>query len=411
MPPETGLPATTGVPATAGVRALGRARIAAGQRWVYSAGFNTGVDLADTLRIDTELPDLRRLADAGARVALLSHQGSASDGSAVHLDHVARHLSGRLGREVRYLPSALGPEAERAARDLAPGEIALFGNTRLLPGEQKADPELARRLALLGDQAAIGGFSKAHRDHASNCGLLDHLPGFAAESLLTEIAALAPWAADGRGGSRAAVLGGAKPEKTLIGLRHFAQTHDLVIPGGVVLNCLLRALGHQTGASSLGERPDACVAQAAEVWSRPRRAQIHLPQTVLVREPGRAGVRAVRLTDGVPPDGAIVDFVLEPEVLGRLSAADRVVVAGPPSLCRDGHREAADAVLGAVRHAPERTLLLGGDTARELPWDGPLSAGGGSALQFLAEADCTVLRRLRRNAHDFPGAGAGQPEA
>jgi phosphoglycerate kinase len=405
MPPETALPAT------AGVRALGRVRIAAGQRWVYSAGFNTGVDLADTLRIDTELADLRRLAEAGARVALLSHQGSARDGSAVHLDHVARYLAQRLDRPVRYLPSALGPEAERAARDLAPGEIALFGNTRLLPGEQEADPELARRLALLGDQAAIGGFSKAHREHASNCGLLDHLPGYAAESLLAEIARLAPWAADGREQSRAAVLGGAKPEKTLIGLRDFARTHDLVIPGGVVLNCLLRALGYQTGASSLGERPDACVAQAAKVWTGRRRAQIHLPQTVLVRGPGWAGVREVRLAEGVPPDGAIVDFVLEAEVLRRLGAADRVIVAGPPSLCRDGHRNAADAVLSAVRHTPDRTLLLGGDTARELPWAGPLSAGGGSALQFLAEADCTVLRRLRRNAHDFRTASAEQPEA
>ena len=79
-----------------------------GERWVYSAGFNVGPALTDTGRIDTELDDLRGLAAAGARVALLSHQGSAKDGTARHLDYLAGYLGRCLGQELLTAGPELG---------------------------------------------------------------------------------------------------------------------------------------------------------------------------------------------------------------------------------------------------------------------------------------------------------------
>ncbi|MFC4035365.1 phosphoglycerate kinase [Streptomyces polygonati] len=392
----------------AGVPLLDEAAVAPDSRWIFSAGFNTGPDLGDTGRVDAELADLRRLSDAGARVALLSHQGSSRDGTAIELDHVARYLSRRLGRPVGYHPGAVGGSALRAAGLMRAGDIVLFGNTRLLPGEEDGDLALARQLARLGDQVAVGGFSKAHRAHASNCGLLRHLPGHAADSLVREIRFLAPWAGRPPGGFSAAVLGGSKPEKTLIGLRHFSRAYDLVIPGGVVLNTVLRALGHGIGRSALGSRPDACARAAEAVLAAEGGATLHVPGTVLVVRAGERRAFPVRVTDGVPADCAIVDFVIRPWAVDLLRGAARAVVAGPPSLCRDGHTEASYTVLSALEGGNGSALLLGGDTVRELPWSGLSSTGGGSALEFLSENTCAVLDELRANrlttAHRTGGA-------
>ncbi|MFJ8859847.1 phosphoglycerate kinase [Streptomyces sp. NPDC102451] len=384
----------------AGVPLLSGQPVARGERWIFSAGFNVSASLSPTARIDSEVADLARLSDAGARVALLSHQGSHRDGTAGHLPHIAAHLSRALGRPVRYHPENASPGAALAARRMRDGEIVLFGNTRLHAGEEAGDPQLARSFAALGDRVAVGGFSKAHRSHASNTGLLDHLPGWAAGSLAAEVRFLAPWAAGPHappGG--AAVLGGRKPEKTLVGLAGLVGRHELVVPAGVVLNTVLRALGHDVGASDLGERPAACLAAARAALDAPGRTRIHLPTTVFTVPAGQVGTapaRPVALADGVPRGHAVVDFVVEPWALALLARARRALLAGTPSRHLDGYTVASGSVLRALSAAaPGSALLLGGDTTTELPWPGPASTGGGSALQFLVEGTSSVLDALR----------------
>jgi phosphoglycerate kinase len=381
----------------AGLPLLRDRRLRPGERWIFSAGFNVGPRLADTTRVDSELPDLARLADAGARVAVLSHQGSHRDGTARELDYLARYLGRALGRPVGYHPDNDSPGALARSRSLQDGEIVLFGNTRAHAGEERDDPALARRFALLGDAVVVGGFSKAHRAHASNVGLLRHLPGWAADSLIRETRALDPWAGHDPDRYSVAVLGGVKPEKTLIGLGRLTRTHDLVIPGGVVLNTLLRVRGHAIGDSLLGERPDDCAEVAARVLGRPG-AELHLPDEVVVADRGGHS-RVVRVADGVPPGHAIVDFHVTDRTRKRLDElrvrGGRALMAGTPSRYTDGFGAAAGPLLDAFAAPGVDALLLGGDTVAELPWRGPVSGGGGSALQYLADGTCAVFDALR----------------
>jgi phosphoglycerate kinase len=375
------------------MRRLEDHRVTPGERWIFSAGFNVGPELADTGRIDAELDDLRHLLGDGARVALISHQGSHRDGTARDdLGYVAAYLARQLARPVPFVAEVASPAAVRRARALAPGEIVLFGNTRRLAGEETGEPALARALADLGDRVAVGGFSKAHRAHASNVGILRHRPGFAARSITREIAALAPWA-EPADGVTVAVLGGVKAEKTTVGLSAFVERHDVVIPGGAVLNTLLAAAGKPVGASVLGD--ERCRRVAASVLAGPHRARIHLPTRVLVADPdGRTRLMAV---DDVTPRSTIVDFVIEPWAADSVAGAQRVLVAGPPGQRQYGNQHAARTVLRA-RAGTRSTLLLGGDTVADLPWDGPRSTGGGSALQYLAHGRSTVVEALAANA-------------
>ncbi|WP_406091162.1 phosphoglycerate kinase [Streptomyces sp. NBC_01013] len=378
--------------------------IVRGERWIFSAGFNVASGMRDLSRIDAEVADIARLANAGARVSVLSHQGRHKDGSAQHLGDVATYLGGRLGREVLYVPENTTESAVDRSRALAPGGVALFGNTRHHPGEESNDPALAALFARLGDAVAVGGFSKAHREHASNTGLLKCLPGWAAHSLLVELERLSPWSGADRAVPSLAVLGGVKPEKTLVGLRSLSQTYDVVVPAGAVLNHVLRAQGHHVGESELGEEPERCTEASLKILGSAT-ARTHVPSRVIIaRRSGDsfADPREIRIAEGVPSGFAIVDFFLEgwlQDVMREFAGIGcRAVIAGTPSLFLQGFGHASTQLLDWASAPRVKAILLGGDTVSELPFAGPTSTGGGSALCYLGEADLPVLRALRENA-------------
>ncbi|MCC2314015.1 phosphoglycerate kinase [Cellulomonas xiejunii] len=369
--------------------------VARGDRWIYVAGCNVAPRSTDVGRIDCEVDDLRRLLDRGARVAILTHQGSAADGSAVPVPHVAARLSDRLGRTVAYHPTSTGPAARARAAALHPGDAVVLGNVRLDPREQQGSGELADEYAQLGDAVAVGAFSRAHRRDASNHALLTRLPSHAATALLAEVEALAPWAAGDPGS--VAILGGVKREKTTIALAGFVETHALVLPGGAVLHALLEAAGNDIGDSSLGEDPSSARAVARDVLAR-RADRILLPRRVVTRELAGAGVQERRVVDGVPAGWAIVDHVVPDEALTRLRelgrGGGRALLAGTPGLVTAGHVTATRAYAAALEWFGDRAMLLGGDTVQDVPFAGRRSTGGGSALRFLVDGELPVLQVL-----------------
>lgn len=386
------------------IRLLEDSNIATGDRWIFSAGFNIADDMRDTSRIDCEILDIAYLSDRGARVAILSHQGRHRDGSARHLESLARYLKHRLRRPVTYFPENASHAAVAHSRSMAPGDVTLFGNTRHHAGEESNCSTLARNFARLGNFVAIGGFSKAHRRHASNTGILDYRPGWAARSLINEIDKLKSWSGARTDVRTIAVLGGTKPEKTLLGLNCFAQNYDVVVPGGVVLHHMLRHSGYDIGSSSVGERAEECAEALAHAVRDPT-ARIHLPSRVLIArrgDDGFIGHREIPVSSGVPSGFAIVDFRLEPWLLNELQqlkvSGGRILIAGTPNLHSYGFRDASDPFLNVICHPGIEAILLGGDTVSELRFNGPTSTGGGSALQYLKDADLPVLHALRANA-------------
>ncbi len=64
---------------------------------------------------------------------------------------VADRLGQLLGTSVRMAPAVVGPEVEKLAGSLAPGDVLMLENSRFEPGETTNDPELARGLAALAD--------------------------------------------------------------------------------------------------------------------------------------------------------------------------------------------------------------------------------------------------------------------
>lgn len=388
-------------PGESHLHALADQHVVPGERWIYSAGFNVKLDLRDTSRIDCELADLSFLANSGARVAILSHQGRRRENNVLELGFVARYLEEQLQRPVGYSNDNVSPAAVDRSHRISPGEIVLFGNTRSHAGEERNDPRLAERFAQLGDRVAVGGFSKAHRAHASNVGLLDYRPGYAADALLDEVQRLRLWSGGRQDGALAlACVGGLKREKLAL-LGRLAERYDVIIPGGAVLSVLLREAGVAIGASDVGEC-GRCAHVARALLSGRTRAEVVLPDEVVVARPGIGGgwrdARSVLVRHGVPATHAIVDLVLPPRAREwlRLLAAQggRAILAGTPSCYLDGYTGAADELLDGLAASAIDALLVGGDTVAELPWLGATSTGGGAALEYLATGRLAVLDAL-----------------
>ncbi|MEI8634937.1 phosphoglycerate kinase [Vibrio sp. PP-XX7] len=76
----------------------------------------------------------------------------------------------------KYFDDCIGSQAISHASQMKSGDITLFGNTRLHKEEQLNCTEFAKELARLGDEVVIGGFSKLHRENASNSAMRPYLP-------------------------------------------------------------------------------------------------------------------------------------------------------------------------------------------------------------------------------------------
>ena len=160
----------------------------------YNVPLNPDGSVSDTARIEATLPTLRAILDRGGRPVLLSHLGRPKGAvvPSMSLAPVAPILADGLGAVVRFVPSTDTDEALAASKDLLPGEVLLLENTRFLPGETKNDPDLAAKLARLGDLFVNDAFGSTHRAHASVVGVADYLQPAVAGRLVARGVQLEP---------------------------------------------------------------------------------------------------------------------------------------------------------------------------------------------------------------------------
>jgi phosphoglycerate kinase len=391
------------------VRHLRRdAEVRVGDRWVYVADFNADiVEGQDCPRIDSEIEDLRFLADRGAKVTVLTSKGRYGDSESLKpaRDYLVEK-SGIDRHRVLYSFWNSLDTAVKFSNDLGSGMIAIMGNTRSYEGEEKNDDELAKQFARLGDRVAIGGFGKAHRENASNFGILNYCEGYLCESQLEEMRKLNEWAGKSKDFS-VAVLGGVKKEKITVGLEGFVKNYDVIIPGGVVLNAILKAQGRDIGGSYMGEVDGDVVERVKEILvevqkQRSNDCEIYVPNEVIIARKSENGYRDFKNVNinvqCVPDTHMIVSYFL-PFSGGRaldrvVEEGGRIILAGTPDLHSQGVGLITDEVVERMKAEGVQGIVLGRDSAKEVDYDN-FSTGGGSALHFVVNGTTPVFERLR----------------
>ena len=132
------------------------------------------------LRINAIVPTVALLRKRGVTVVILSHRGRPNGNSrrpeTKNLKPATRHrklslkpfvpvLSRKFRERVVFIPHFRFAEIERQVRS-GGGGIFLFENLRFLPGEERDDQALARKLARIGDFYVNDAFAVSHRANA-----------------------------------------------------------------------------------------------------------------------------------------------------------------------------------------------------------------------------------------------------
>ncbi len=210
--------------------------------------------IKDDNRIRAELDNINALLSKGCKLVVFSHLGKVKkeeDKVGKSLAPVAKRLEELLGKEVKFIDKTRGTELENAVKDLKDGEILMFENTRFESGETKNDPELGEYWASLGDVFVNDAFGTAHREHASNVGIANHLDCVSGLLMEKEIEFFGDL--DNAKRPMIAILGGAKVSDKIKVIENLLDKVDKILIGGGMAYTFFKAMGYETGMSLIEE--------------------------------------------------------------------------------------------------------------------------------------------------------------
>ncbi len=339
-------------------------------------------------RIRAALPTIRLALQKGAGVILLSHLGRPTEGqydAQFSLAPVAESLAKQLGQ-----PVALAKTLEEAK--VQPGHVTLLENVRFLPGEKKNDPQLAEKLAGLGDVYVMDAFGAAHRAHASTEGAIRVAKVACAGPLLQAELEAFEKVLDNPARPLIAIIGGAKVSTKLSLLENLLNKVDVLIVGGGIANTFLAAAGYMVG-KSLYEEDLVPEAKKVMELAKTLNKELPLPVDVITAEELAPGQRAMLHAVGdVPGDQMILD--IGPETLNLyekyLAKAATVVWNGPVGAFEiDPFGDGTKALAEYLGDSKAFVVVGGGDSVAAVEKYGLadrmgyISTGGGASLELL----------------------------
>ncbi|MEM2440418.1 MAG: phosphoglycerate kinase, partial [Candidatus Bathyarchaeia archaeon] len=202
---------------------------------------------------------IKELAEKGAKVVVLAHQGRKGDPDFIPLKQHAEILAEILGKPVKFVDDVYGEKAKNAIKELKSGEILVLDNVRNFAGETKegtpedhAKSELVQALAPLADIFVNDAFAAAHRAHASIVGFTAVLPSVAGRIMERELKSLSR-VLENPEKPCVYVLGGAKADDSLEISKYVLDNEiaDYVLTGGVVGHVFMVAKGYDLGAPNM----------------------------------------------------------------------------------------------------------------------------------------------------------------
>jgi len=220
--------------------------------------FNVPLDddlkVTDDTRIRAAIPTLKKILNDGGSLILMSHLGRPKGGpeDKFSLRHIISPLSALLGLPVQFASDCIGPEAEKAAAGLQPGQVLLLENLRFHKEEEKGDIPFAEKLSRLGDVYVNDAFGTAHRAHASTSIIAQYFPDDRVAGLLmaSELNN-AKKVLENPDRPFTAIMGGAKvSDKIELIEKLLDKVNNLIIGGGMAYT-FSKALGGHIGTSLL----------------------------------------------------------------------------------------------------------------------------------------------------------------
>ena len=366
----------------------------------YNVPFDENQNITDDTRMVRTLPTINYLLDNGAAIILACHIGRPSEAREPQFStkHIVKHLSELLKKEVKWASDCVGPEAEKAAADLKAGEVLLLENLRYHKGEKKNDPEFAKQLASLADLAVDDAFGVAHRAHASNAGIAQHIPTVAGFLMEREINFIGK-TLEAPKRPFVGIIGGSKVSSKIGVVSNMIDKVDKLVIGGGMANTFLLALGKSVG-DSLVERDKVDLAKEQMAKAKAKGVEIVLPCDVVVtQEFAKDAPYKTVSVDNIEDGWQTMDSGAESvkRYQQAVKGAKTIVWNGPVGVFEfDNFAKGTEGVAKAVAQATDEgavSIVGGGDSIAALKKTGldgkisHISTGGGATLEFLEGKD------------------------
>jgi phosphoglycerate kinase len=376
--------------------------------------------IKDDTRIRASTPTISELAEKGARVVVLAHQGDPLDyQNYTSLAEHAERLSQALKRPIVFVDDVCGPAARERIRALRDGEILLLENVRyhteetiifekqvaLPPAEQARTPVVAK-LAPLAQLFVCDAFACVHRSQPTLVGFPEILPSAAGRLFQKELETLTR-VREKPEKPCVFVLGGAKILDAFAMMQTVLDngSADQILTTGLVGQIFLLAAGIRLGEPSMKVIRDLklepFIPIAAELMKK-FGGRILCPTDVAFEKEGRRAEAAVA---ELPVNSAVKD--IGHRTLNRyseiLAGARTLFMNGPAGvyeqpLFAEGTRGIWEAVAGSKGFS----LIGGGDTiaaAKRFKVSDRISyicTAGGGLILFMSGVKLPVVEALAK---------------
>lgn len=341
----------------------------------------------DDFRIRKSMPTIELLQSRGAKIIILSHcEGKESS----TLKPVFEYLKERM--PISFIEKYVDVTTLETVNAMKDGEVVLFENLRVYPGEKENDQDFAKSLASLADFYVNDAFSCSHREHSSIVGIPKYLPGFVGLLFQSEIEHLSktfnpphPFVF---------ILGGAKFDTKIPLIKKFLKIADTVFVGGALAHNFFKELGYPIGASVVSEG----VFELKEMLDSKK---IVLPTDVVVKHGDEI---SIKLPTEVGQDDVIVDAGAETLInLAELvDSAQYVLWNGPLGNFEIGFKEGTLELAGKIADTSAESVVGGADTLAAISSMDLekkfnfVSSGGGAMLDFLANGTLPGIEALKK---------------
>jgi len=360
--------------------------------------FNVPLDrnrnISDDTRIRAVLPTINHALEADAKVIVASHLGR-PDGKRhddLSMAPVARRLAYRLHKKVKLAPDVVGPEVDRLKEEMGPGDVLLLENLRFHPGEEKNDPDFAKKLMKGVDVFVNDAFAVAHRAHASVEAVTRIAPVCVAGYLMWNEVHYFHKALEDPARPLVALIGGAKISSKLGALLNLLKHVDKLIIGGAMANTFLKAKGYEVGHSLVDDNL-LDTAKALMATASAKKVKFYLPvDVVITTRLDRGGETKITTVQEVPQDWIIADIGPATVTLfgEALQNAKTIIWNGPMGAFEyDAFSRGTMAMVHKVAESYALTIVGGGDTdvalhkAGEFQKFSYVSTGGGAFIELL----------------------------
>jgi phosphoglycerate kinase len=343
---------------------------------------------------------LKELAEKGAKIVVLAHQGRKGDPDYAPLKEHAAILGKILKCPVKYVDDLFGEKAKAAIKSLQSGEILVLENVRnwdketnSMTPEEASKTDLVQNLAPLADLFVDDAFSAAHRGHVSIVGFTAVLPSAAGRIMERELKSLSRLV-EKPDHPCVCVMGGAKADDALEISKYVLDNGmaDYVLVGGVTSQLFIAAQGIDLGKKTMDflakkELTQFITGIKELITKYPDK--IIIPTDVAVEV---AGKRKEIPISKLPTEFSIFDIGKETvdKYTALIASAKSIVVSGPMGVYENKEfNYGTKKVFEAIANSKAFSLAGGGNTIAAIQEYGLtkkisyISTAGGALIEFL----------------------------